>query len=193
MRALLLVLVVSAGAGACSMQTPEPTPTITTTTTTTSEAPGADPVVWFEAYCGPMGVSSIASAELQGKVSQGMGPVKDSAVRWTSLAAVSDRKIADDIEKLGPMGSDARNPHDRLIKALRTEAGKFDEAAGRLRALAADEKFPERYEQVMATVSDGESTALFKQIVDIPKYGEVFRANKVCADWQALAKELGGS
>ncbi|MEV6242538.1 hypothetical protein [Lentzea sp. NPDC051838] len=23
--------------------------------------------------------------------------------------------------------------------------------------------------------------------VEIPKYGEVFRANKVCADWQKLA------
>jgi hypothetical protein len=33
---------------------------------------------------------------------------------------------------------------------------------------------------------------LFKQIVETPKYAEVFRANKVCADWQAVAKQPGG-
>jgi hypothetical protein len=90
------------------------------------------------------------------------------------------------------MGSDVQNPHERLIDALRREAKGFDEAAARLQAQAVDDSFPERYHQIMINTSSEDVRALFKQIVDVPKYGEVFRANKVCADWQALAKQVQG-
>jgi hypothetical protein len=159
--------------------------------TTTPDVPGADPVAWFEAYCGPMGVTEIARRDIQGEAGKGRAAVKDAVVRWASMAATSNRKMADDLEKLGPMSSDVQNPHERLVKDLRLQAKGFDEAAERLRALAADDKFPERYQQVMATTADGGTSenlrALFKQIVDVPKYTQAFRANKVCADWQALA------
>lgn len=180
--------------GACAGQPPAPAPTVTSTVTTTPEVPGADPAAWFEAYCGPMGVVEAARLAIQGVAAQGPAAVKEAVVRWTSTAAASNRKMADDIEKLGPMGSDVRNPHERLIKSLRLEANGFDEAAGRLRALAADDKFPERFQQVMASRggnSDG-ADMMFKQIVEIPKYTEAFRANKVCTDWQVLAKQPEG-
>lgn len=156
--------------------------------TTTPDVPGADPAAWFEAYCGPMGVVEVARREIQSKVPQGMAAVKEAVVSWASLAATSDRKMADDLEKLGPMGADTRNPHDRLIQSLRKEAKGFDEASARLRAQAADDKFPERYQQIMVGTGTSENArALFKQIVDVPKYGEAFRANEVCVNWQVLA------
>lgn len=189
----LIAAVVSAAAiAACGTQPTAPVQqTAAPTTTTTPDLPGADPVAWFEAYCGPMGVVEVARLEIRGKVPQGVGAVKEAVVRWASAAAVSNRKMADDLEKLGPMGSDVRNPHDRLVKSLRLEANGFDEASGRLRALAADDKFPERYEQVMASRGGGNSDSadvMFKQIATTPKYAEAFRANKVCADWQAMAR-----
>jgi len=165
------------------------TPLIPPTTTTTAEVPGSDPVAWFEAYCGPMGVTEVARHEIQGKAAEGREAVKAAVVSWASTAAASDRKMADDLEKLGPMSSDVSNPHGRLVEALRRGTKRFDEASTRLRALAADDKFPERYQQVMATSgADEDVQAMFKQIVAIPKYNEVFRANKVCADWQGLAR-----
>ncbi|MEV6714908.1 hypothetical protein AB0M48_23070 [Lentzea sp. NPDC051208] len=160
-------------------------------TTTTANVPGADPVAWFEAYCGPMGVAEIARADIQGKATQGMAAVKDAVVRWASTAAASDRTIADDLAKLGPLGSDVLNPHERLVKSLRESADGFDDASGRLRALAANDVFPERYEQVMASSRGGareNAAMMFKQIVEIPKYAETFRASRVCADWQAMAR-----
>ncbi|MFC3898945.1 hypothetical protein ACFOWZ_46395 [Lentzea rhizosphaerae] len=193
----LIAAVLSAAAIAACSTPPAPVqpPAAPPATTTTPDVPGADPVAWFEAYCGPLGVTEIARGDIQAKVPQGMAAVKDAVVRWASTAAASDRKIADDLEKLGPLSSDVQNPHERLIKALRQSATGFDDASGRLRALAADDVFPERYAQVMAT-SGGpareNATLMFKQIVDVPKYGEVFRANKVCADWQALAKQGQG-
>ncbi|MFS8099777.1 hypothetical protein LFM09_21865 [Lentzea alba] len=181
--------------GACSQQVAAPMPTVVSTPTTTSEPPGADPTAWFEAYCGPMGVAELARHDIQSKVPQGMAAVKEAVVLWATTAATSERKIADDLEKLGPMGSDVRNPHERMIKSLRGSAEGFEDAAQRLRALTADDKFPERYEQVMASSQSSarENTALmFKQIVETPKYAEAFRASKVCADWQGLAKQSGG-
>ena len=185
-----LVLACVVPVGACTGQAPAPMPTAVSTPTTTSEVPGSDPAAWFEAYCGPMGITELARRDIQSKAPQGMAAVKDAVVRWASLAATSNRKMADDLEKLGPMGSDVQNPHERLIRSLRLEAGGFDEAADRLRALAADSKFPERYEQVMASRggnSDG-ADVMFKQIVETPKYAEAFRTNKVCSDWQGLAR-----
>lgn len=176
---------------------PVPAPTTSSTVTTTADVPGADPAAWFEAYCGPMGVVEVARLEILSKVPQGMAAVKEAVVSWASAAAVSNRKTADDIEKLGPMGSDVRNPHERLIQSLRQQAKGFDDASTRLQALAADDKFPERYQQAMvmsgATGGSSENVqALFKQIVETPKYAATFRANKVCTDWQALAKQAGG-
>ncbi|MCR3747401.1 hypothetical protein [Lentzea californiensis] len=189
---LSIVAVFSMAAlAACGTPPPAPVQQPAPTTTTTADAPGADPVAWFEAYCGPMGVAAIARADIQGKAAQGMAAVKDAVVRWASMAAVSDRTIADDLEKLGPLGSDVQNPHERLVKSLRESAGGFDDASGRLRALAADDVFPERYEQVMASSRGGareNAAMMFKQIVEIPKYAETFRTNKVCADWQATAR-----
>jgi hypothetical protein len=163
-------------------------------TTTTPDVPGADPVAWFEAYCGPLGVTEIARGDIQTKVPQGMAAVKDAVVRWASTAAASDRKIADDLEKLGPPSSDVSNLHERLVKSLRLDAKGFDEASTRLQAQAADANFPDRYQQIMASSGGNgdDSAPLFKQIVDVPKYGEVFRAIKVCADWRALAKQGKG-
>ena len=168
--------------------------TTTSTPTTTSEAPGADPTAWFEAYCGPMGVAAIASFEPQRKAAEGMAAVQEAVVSWASLVATSDRKIADDIEKLGPLSSDVQNPHERLIKALRKEAEGYDDVAARLRVLEANDVFPERYQQVMATRGGGRDSAevMFKQIVDIPKYGEIFRSNEVCVGWQKLSKSAPG-
>lgn len=195
-RFSLIAAVLSAAAITACGTSPAPVQSTTTPApTTTPDVPGADPVAWFEAYCGPMGVTEIARHDIQDKVPQGMAAVKDAVVRWASTAAASDRKMAGDLEKLGPMRSDVQNPHERLIQALRESATGFDEASGRLRALAADNVFPERYEQVMASSRGGareNATIMFKQIVDIPKYGEVFRANKVCADWQAVAKQGQG-
>ncbi|MFI6101028.1 hypothetical protein ACIA8G_36240 [Lentzea sp. NPDC051213] len=197
MRARLFAGVVLAcvvPVSACAGQPPASPPTITSTVTTTVEVPGADPTAWFEAYCGPMGVVETARLAISGQVPQGPAAVKEAAASWASTAAASNRKMADDIEKLGPLGSDVQNPHGRLIKSLRLEANGFEEAAGRVRALAADDKFPERFQQVMASRggnSDG-ADVMFKQIVDIPKYAETFRTNKVCTDWQNLAKQPGG-
>ncbi len=191
-RLLTAVVIVAASTTACS-RPPTPVQPATSAPTTTSEVPVADPTAWFEAYCGPMGVAAIASFEPQAKVAEGMAAVKEAVVRWASTAAVSDRKVADDIEKLGPLGSDVQNPHERLIKALRKEAEGFEEASGRLRALAADDVFPERYEQVMAgSGSREEVPALFKQIASTPKYAETFRTNKVCVGWQNLSKQAPG-
>ncbi|MGW6934912.1 hypothetical protein ACWGE0_32950 [Lentzea sp. NPDC054927] len=189
----LIAAVLSAAAiSACSTSPPAPVQQAAPTTTTTADVPGADPAAWFDAYCGPMGVVEISRREIQGKAAQGMGAVKDAVVRWASSAAVSDRKIADDLEKLGPLGSDVRNPHERLVKAVRERAKGFEEASTRLSALAADDVFPERYEQVMASSGTGagreNAELMFKQIVETPKYAEAFRANKVCADWQAMAR-----
>lgn len=180
-----------AALAACGTPPPAPAPQAAPTTTTTADVPGADPVAWFEAYCGPMGVAEIARADIQGKAAQGMAAVKDAVVRWASTAAVSDRTIADGLEKLGPLGSDVQNPHERLVKSLRESADGFDDASGRLRALAADDVFPERYEQVMASSRGGareNAAMMFEQIVETPKYAETFRTNKVCADWQATAR-----
>lgn len=193
----LVTAVLSVAVLAACGTTPAPVqqPAAPPAPTTTPDVPGADPAAWFEAYCGPMGVVELARLEIRGKVPQGMGAVKGAVVSWASMAAVSNRKMADDLEKLGPMGSDVRNPHDRLVKSLRLEAKGFDEASGRLQALAADDKFPERYQQVMASRggnSDG-ADMMFKQIVETPKYTESFRANKVCTDWQGLAKQSGGN
>ncbi|MET8756452.1 hypothetical protein [Lentzea sp. NPDC004782] len=165
--------------------------TTVSTPTTTSDVAGADPAAWFEAYCGPMGAVEVARSQIGSNAAQGREAVKDAVVAWASLAAASDRKAADDLEKLGPMGSDVRNPHDRLIESLRVSAKGFEEASGRLRTLAADETFPERYRQVMATSGDTareNAEAMFKQILGTPKYAEAFRETKVCANWQALAK-----
>lgn len=187
----LVAAVLSAAAiTACSTPPPAPVQQAAPTTTTTADVPGADPVAWFEAYCGPMGVAEIARRDIQGKAAQGMGAVKEAVVNWATVAASSNRKMADDLGKLGPMGSDVRNPHERMIKSLRLDADAFDESAGRLRALTADDKFPERYQQVMAgrRSSGDDVEPLFKQVVETPKYTEAFRASKVCADWQALAR-----
>jgi len=192
-RLVAAVVIVAASTTACSRPPAPVQQPATSAPTTTSEVPGADPTAWFEAYCGPMGVAAIASFEPQAKVAEGMTAVKEAVVRWASTAAVSDRKVADDIEKLGPLGSDVQNPHERLIKALRKEAEGFEEASGRLRALAADDVFPERYEQVMAgSGSREEVPALFKQIASTPKYAETFRTNKVCVGWQNLSKQAPG-
>lgn len=196
MRAGLVTVVVVAAAittacGANPVADRKATTVSTSAPTTTSNVPGADPAAWFEAYCGPMGAVEVARSEIGGRAAQGREAVKDAVVAWASLAAASDRKAADDLEKLGPMGSDVQNPHDRLITSLRRSAKGFEEASGRLRALAADETFPERYQQVMATSGDTErenAEALFKQILGTPKYAEAFRANEVCANWQALAR-----
>lgn len=188
----LVAAVLSAAAiTACGTPPPAPVQQAAPTTTTTADVPGADPVAWFEAYCGPMGVAEIARRDIQGKAAQGMGAVKTAVVGWASTAAASDRMIADGLEKLGPLGSDVQNPHERLIKAVRERAKGFDDASTRLNALAADDVFPERYEQVMASsgTSAGRENAdlMFKQIVETPKYTAAFRSNKVCTDWQALA------
>ncbi|KJK49977.1 hypothetical protein UK23_12200 [Lentzea aerocolonigenes] len=186
---LVAAVLGTAALAACSTPAQAPKPPLTPPpATTTADVPGVDPAAWFEAYCGPLGVTEVARREIQGKVPEGREAVKAAVVRWASTAAASDRKMADDLEKLGPMSSDVSNPHERLIKSLRDEAKRFDEASTRLAALAADDKFPERYQQVLATSGANESVQMmFKQIVDVPKYKEAFRANKVCADWQKLA------
>lgn len=192
--ALACVLSVSA----CSGRAPEPAPVPSSTgstVTTTSEAPGADPAAWFEAYCGPLGVVELARQQIDGELDQGMAAVKEAVVDWVALAASSDRSTADTLEKLGPLGADVSNPHERLVKALRQSADGFEDAAGRLRALAADDVFPDRYEQVMATSGGGareNAEIMFRQIAETPRYAEAFRSNKVCADWQALAKQAAG-
>lgn len=189
-RVIAAVLGAAALAG-CSSQAPAPAPT----TTTTSEAPGADPNVWFEAYCGPMGVSTIASLDVRNKSAGGVAAAKDAVVAWTARAASSDRLIADGIEKLGPLGSDVQSLHERLVKAKRDEAGRFDKASARLRDLAADDVFPERYQQVMAVElgsAEEQVTALFQQIATNPKYVDAFRMNRVCLDWQDLSKQVPG-
>ncbi|WP_144065613.1 hypothetical protein [Lentzea albidocapillata] len=179
---------------ACSTPAPPSRPTTTPAPTTTVDVPGADPVAWFEAYCGPMGVTQTARLQLQGKAQEGMEAVKEAVVVWTAGAAVSNRHMADALEKLGPLGSDVRSLHERLVKALRNEAKTFDESSARLRAQAADDKFPERYKQIMVGSSGDSVGTLFKQIVETtPKYTEAFRANKVCTAWQGLAKQSGGN
>jgi hypothetical protein len=67
-----------------------------------------------------------------------MAAVKDAVVRWASTAAASDRKIADDLEKLGRPRSDVSNLHERLVKSLRLDAKGFDEASTRLQAGAGE-------------------------------------------------------
>ncbi|WP_329788165.1 hypothetical protein V1227_26545 [Lentzea sp. DG1S-22] len=137
-----------------------------------------------------MGVTELARRDIQSKVPQGMAAVQGAVVSWASGVAEANRKMADDLEELGPMGSDSRNLHERLVESLRLEAGGFDDVAARVRALAADDRFPERYEQVMASRggnSDGVG-ALFKQIVETPELSEAFRSNEVCSDRQGLAR-----
>ncbi|MDT7782730.1 MAG: hypothetical protein QOF58_1149 [Pseudonocardiales bacterium] len=136
-----------------------------------------------------MGVVEVARQGIGAADSQSTVALKENLVRWVSTAATSDRKMADDLEKLGPMSSDVQNPHDQMIKSLRREADGWDDMAGRVRALAADDKFVERYVEILTNreVRGDSAEAMFKQIVDIPKYKEVFRANQVCADWQKLA------
>jgi hypothetical protein len=194
-RAGLITVVVAAAAittacGASPVTDQKATTVSAPTPTTTPDVPGADPAAWFEAYCGPMGAVEVARSEIGGKAAQGREAVKDAVVAWASLAAASDRKAADDLEKLGPMGSDVQNPTERLIKSLRLEAKGWDDVSGRLRALAADESFPERYQQVMASRGGNSDSVevMFKQIAETPRYTEAFRANKVCANWQALAR-----
>ncbi|SDH23304.1 hypothetical protein SAMN05216553_11853 [Lentzea fradiae] len=193
-----LVLACVLSVSACSGQAAAPAPATSTTSstvTTTPEAPGADPVAWFDAYCGPLGVAALALREIDGKASQGMAAVKEAVVSWVALAASSDRMTADSLEKLGPLGSDVSNAHERLVKAKRQSADGFDDAAGRLRALAADDVFPERYEQVMATSGGGareNAELMFRQIAETPKYAEAFRSNKTCESWQGLAKQAAG-
>lgn len=167
--------------------------TTVSTSTTTSEVPGADPTAWFEAYCGPMGVAALASRDLLGLGAAGTAAVKDAVVRWASLAATSDRKIADDVEKLGPLGSDVQSLHERLVKQLRKDAEGFDRVSARLLALEANDVFLERYQQVVAVEMGNageQAKALFTQIVSVPKYNETFRVNKVCADWLNVVKQL---
>ncbi len=194
MRTLLLVAVLTGVVGGCSAP-PAPVRTTATTppTTTTSEVPGADPVAWAEAWCGPRTVSMLAAAETAGHAD--MAATKTAVVKWASTAAAAERQIVLGIEKLGPLGSDVQNPHDRLVKALRQAAERYDAAAARLRELAADDKFPERYEQVMAgemgSVQE-EADALFKQIATTPKYADTFKTNKLCVEMQEVAKRVGG-
>ncbi|MET9231484.1 hypothetical protein [Lentzea sp. NPDC003310] len=173
----------------CATPPPAPVPQAPPTTTTTADVPGADPAAWFDAYCGPMGVMQAARLQAQGKGQEGMEAVKAAVVAWAAGAAVSDRKTADDLEKLGPLGSDVRSLHERLVSGLRQEAKTFDDSAARLRAQAADDKFPERYQQIMVGSSSDNVQNLFKQILGTaPEYAEAFRANKVCTAWQGLAK-----
>jgi hypothetical protein len=133
LRLIAAVLGAAAITACGTPSVPVQQPTTPPAPTTTSDVPGADPTAWFEAYCGPMGVVQVARREIQSKVPQGMAAVKEAVVSWASLAASSDRKMADDIEKLGPMGSDVRNLHERLIQSLRQEAKGFDEASARTR------------------------------------------------------------
>ncbi|RDI20912.1 hypothetical protein [Lentzea flaviverrucosa] len=180
-----------AALAACGTPPPAPVPLAAPTTTTTADVPGADPVAWFEAYCGPMGVSAIASRQLQGVAAAGMAAAKESVVRWTTLAAASHRQIADGVEKLGPLGSDVQSMHERLVKQLRKDAEGFDRVTARLKALEANDVFLERYQQAVAVEMGNageQATALFKQIAGTPTYAETFRTNKVCADWQATAR-----
>ncbi|MGI5503495.1 hypothetical protein [Lentzea sp. CA-135723] len=188
----LIAAVLSAAAiTACSTPPPAaPVRQAAPTTTTTAHVPGADPAAWFDAYCGPMGVTEIARVAIGVDGARGAEAMKVAAVRWASTAAASDRKMADGLEKVGAMSSDVQNLHDRLVKSLRLEATGWDDVAGRLQGLAADAKFPERFQQVTASRggnSDGVA-ALFEQIVKIPAYTEAFRANEVCSEWQRLAK-----
>ncbi|WP_394614375.1 hypothetical protein JNUCC0626_31360 [Lentzea sp. JNUCC 0626] len=190
---LVAAVLGTAALTACSTPPPPAAPVqqAAPTTTTTANVPGADPAAWFDAYCGPLGVLAIARRDIPAKAAQGPQEMKTALLSWVKLAATSDRLMADTLEKLGPLGSDVQNPHERLVKSLRGEAKGFDDAAVRLDALAADEKFPERYEQVMATGFMGEDEnvkAFFKQILDVPAYNSAFRANKVCSDWQATAR-----
>ncbi|GLY47877.1 hypothetical protein [Lentzea sp. NBRC 102530] len=190
MKFSLVAAVLGAAAlAACgSTPPPAPVPQAAPTTTTTVTVPGADPAAWFDAYCGPMGVTQLARRDIPSKAAPGPEAMRTAVVGWAQLTATSGRKMADDLEKLGPLGSDVQNPHERLVKALRDEAKRFDEAAVRLQAERADAKFPERYEQIMISVASENAQALFKQIVDVPKYGEAFRANQVCLGWQELAR-----
>ncbi|MFJ8959837.1 hypothetical protein ACIRG5_10640 [Lentzea sp. NPDC102401] len=191
----LFAAVLSAAAiTACSTPPPAPVQQAAPATTTTADVPGADPVAWFEAYCGPMGVTQTARLQLQGKAQEGMEAVKEAVVAWTAGAAVSNRHMADELQKLGPLGSDVRSLHERLVSALRNEAKTFDDSSARLRAQAADDKFPERYKQIMVGSSGDSVGTLFKQILETtPKYTEAFRANEVCKAWQGLAKQSGGN
>ncbi|SEP80871.1 hypothetical protein [Lentzea albida] len=193
-RSSIAAVCVGLALTACSTPPPAPVQQAAPTTTTTADVPGADPAAWFDAYSGPMGVMQIGRLQLQGKGREGMAAVKEAAVGWVVAAAASDRAAADGLEKLGPMGSDVRSLHERLIKELRAEAVSFDDRSARLRAQAADDKFPDRYQQIMLGSGGNERIeALFKQTVETPKYTEAFRANKVCQDWQALAKQGGGN
>ncbi|HUQ54323.1 hypothetical protein [Lentzea sp.] len=189
-----LVLACVLSVSACSGQAAAPAPATTSNAvTTTSEAPGADPAAWFDAYCTPLGLAAKARNDLRNI--DGRTSVKDAVVLWVSMAAVSDRRIADDVEKLGPLGSDVQSVHERLVSALREEAGRFDKAAERLRSLANDDAFPERYEQVMAIEmgSVGEQIgALFTPIAQNPRYADAFRSSKACTDWQSADKQAPG-
>ena len=192
MRPFSLVAAVLSAAALASCGTPPPAPVqqAAPTTTTTADVPGADPKAWFEAYCGPMGVSAAASRELRGIAGAGPAAAKDAVVRWVSLASTTHRKIAADIQGLGALGSDVRSLHDRLVRELNTDADGFGRVAARLAALPADGAFLERYEQSVAVEmgNAGEQvTALFNQIATTPKYAEAFRSNEVCSNWQGLA------
>lgn len=182
-----VTLVVACGSPAPAPGTTAPTPT--TTTTTADPRPPADPVAWANAYCGGFALllRSAAALNVQHPSPEAF---RVAATDFESTSVTSLRATAAELEKLGPLGPDVANLHDRLVKAMRRAADKHAAVGTRLAATPADAKIGERYQQIKAgEFTEGADDEVDSLATDIgEKHPAAFDDNKICAEVRAATK-----